>query len=650
MDLWQGSLHQFLNEASSKSLTGAMLGRFYNTHGRTPSESETRSWDRSLNALAETLLPLRRYEMGVTVGAGHEPSRQIRDSAMAPSGIALEYHLPFNGKRVDVMLTGRSESGDDTAIVLELKQWSRVGLQDEFAHNVLLGDEEHVHPSEQARDYAAWLSDYHSAFTEDGVVARPAAYCHNMVQPNDAELRDPRFGDLLADSPLFTGPQSPSLAEFVRSSVGHGRGLEILHKVTGARFRPSKRVLDALKDVLEQREEWHLLSEQRLAYNAILDEVRRRQATAGHSVLLVQGGPGTGKTVIAVQLLAAALRNGWSAAHSTGGKAFTTALQSQFTGAQGLFIWNLNTRTANTHTYDLLLVDEAHRVRATSDTRFTPAADRNKRSQTAELINAAKVTVFLLDENQFVRPDEVGKSELVRNEAKSHGAVFREYSLETQFRCGGCLEYIKWVDWLLGFSDQQPPPWGDRYQLQFADTPDELDAMVSTSRLNAHTSRLVAGFCWKWSDPLDDDTLVPDVVIGDWQRPWNRKAPENRRFTPENHPYTRWARTSEGEEQVGCVYSAQGFEFDYVGVIWGPDLVYRNGEWVAQKSQSFDRPVKQSKEMQRLVRNAYRVLLTRGLRGAHVLILDPETRAHVQSRLERVGGSTCRTEKTPPQE
>lgn len=634
MDLWQGSLHQFLSEAGAQSLAGTMLGRFYNTHGRQPSPAETQSWKRSLSALADTLRPLRTYDMGVAVTTAPAPALVVRDAAPSPTGVALEYHLPYNGKRVDVMLTGRSADGDDTAVVLELKQWDRVQFQDGFATNVMLGNEEHVHPSEQARDYADWLSDYHSAFTEDGVVARPAAYCHDMVAPNDAALRDARFSALLATSPLFTGPANAALADFVHARVGRGHGLDILHKVAGARFKPAKRVLDALQAVLDQQEAWHLLSEQRLAYNAILDEVKRRQATAGHSVILVRGGPGTGKTVIAVQLLAAALKNGWAAAHSTGGKAFTTALRSEFAKSKGLFIWNLSTRNVGTHTYDLLLVDEAHRVRETSDTRWTKAEDRNKRSQTEELINAAKVTVFLLDENQFVRPDEVGSSALVREESKRKRAVLKAYDLESQFRCGGCIEYVEWVDWLLGFATDPPPAWGQRYRLDFVDSSAALEAALDDIRREGQSARMVAGFCWKWSYPLEDGSLINDVVIGEWKRPWNRRPHWKKQYKPENHPYTLWAQTPVGEGQVGCIYSAQGFEFDHIGVIWGEDLVWRNGQWVSQKKRSFDRPVKGSTKMLQLVRNAYRVLLTRGLRGAKLLILDPETRVHVEESVK----------------
>jgi DUF2075 family protein len=135
-----------------------------------------------------------------------------------------------------------------------------------------------------------------------------------------------------------------------------------------------------------------------------------------------------------------------------------------------------------------------------------------------------------------------------------------------------------------------------------------------------------------------DGQLVDDVSIGDWSRPWNRK-PENKAYRSAKHPYTLWATTDEGLGQVGCVYSAQGFEFDRVGVIWGPDLVWRDDGWVAQRKQTKDPGLRRAKtddELRRLMRNVYRVLLTRGMRRTTILCLDVETREHLVRQSQRV--------------
>jgi hypothetical protein len=405
-----------------------------------------------------------------------------------------------------------------------------------------------------------------------------------------------------------------------------------MERVRRGRFKPSQKVVQRLEEVIKQDSRWTLLDTQRKAYNTILAHVRRVQQRGGRSAILVRGGPGTGKTVIAVQLLADALREGFSAVHSTGGKAFTTIMRSKFPGADRLFIWNMATRTAPYQGLDLLLVDEAHRIRETSDTRFTPKSQRAKKEQVDELLDASKVSVFFLDENQFMRPDEVGESNLIREATGRLRIPLKEYDLTTQFRCGGCSEYLEWVDHLLEFRANSPGKWGQQYRFDLADSPEDLDDLMDEAAAAGETARVVAGFCWKWSDPLEDGTLVDDVVIGDWRRPWNRKA-EEKPYKPEKHPYTLWAETDAGKEQVGGIYSAQGFEFDRVGVIWGEDLIWRENTWVAQKAKSFDPPVKRNAEMLRLVRNAYRVLLTRGIRQTRVLCLDVQTRAHLTSQL-----------------
>ena len=639
VDLWHGLVSEFIRHAGSGAIAGDMAGRFINLHGTVPSPAEVRSWGNSLSFLADAVRPLAGRDVGVAVGAAHEAQggRSGRRGGGPSAAVAVEYHLPLSGKRVDVLFTGKDLADRGWSVVLELKQWSKAWLDDEHATNFRYtehggADALHAHPSEQAADYADWLGDYHSAFADGAVSTAPAAYCHNLEPGQARDLRDPRFDALLARSPLFLKGQGPELTEMIASKVARGDGTRILDRVLGATYQPSRRVLDSLEEVLDAREEWHLLDEQRVAFNEILAEVRRARAGRGRSVVLIRGAPGTGKTVVAVQLLAAALRLDWKAAHSTGGKAFTTALRSRFKGAHGLFIGNKDLRKAPTQGLDLLLVDEAHRVRKSSDMRFTPRVERNLRPQTEELINAARVTVFLLDDNQSVRPDEVGNSELIRSEARRLGARLWETDLQTQFRCGGCREYLQWVDFLLGFSEERPGPWGARYELAVVDTPTQLETVIAKSKERAETARLVAGFCWDWSLAPSSGDLVPDVVIGDWSRPWNEN-PGQRQFKPGNHPYTLWATTEAGERQIGCIYSAQGFEFDRVGVIWGPDLVWRTDRWVAQKQRSFDRPVKASKDMLVLVRNAYRVLLTRGLRGARLLILDDETRRHVEALL-----------------
>jgi DUF2075 family protein len=148
---------------------------------------------------------------------------------------------------------------------------------------------------------------------------------------------------------------------------------------------------------------------------------------------------------------------------------------------------------------------------------------------------------------------------------------------------------------------------------------------------------MTAGFCWPWSDPNPDGTLQDDVLIGDYSRPWNAK-PEAR-ILAEGIPKSNvWAYDNNGLNQIGCVYTAQGFEFDYVGVIFGKDLVYNLDEqmWKAYPENSADTVVKRSKDrFIDLVKNTYRVLLSRGIKGCYVYFMDKDTERYFKSRMEK---------------
>jgi uncharacterized protein len=609
MELWQGELGAFIEVARGPTLAASMARSFAESYRRQVPEAEYASWERSLSTVAS-----------------------VAEGCVASDvGVLVEYSLPLTERRIDVMLFGQRQ-GDRSAssLLIELKRWTEVSLEDAWARNVLSGGAEHVHPSEQALDYAAYLRDAHSSYSDTAFGVQPCAFCHDMSSVAALPLLDDRFATLLAQSPLFLAGDDERLADLMNREIGGGGGLALMHQVRSGRFRPSRSLVQSLDAVLNHDEEWHLLDEQRKAFNAIWAEVQRLGSRAARSAILVRGGPGTGKSVIAVQLLAEALKGGLKAVHSTGGKAFTTVMKGTFTGAKPLFAWNKDLRDAPPMGLDLLLADEAHRIRKTSDTRWTKKSERGRRSQIDEMIDASKVSVFFLDEHQYMRPDEIGSTRLVVETTANRRISLKQYDLSAQFRCGGSREYVDWVDYLLGFIDEPPDSFRERYTFEMAADADDLEAVLVADPVGS--SRLVAGFCWKWSNPHPDGSLMDDVVVGRWQRPWNRKAVVGKAYKAERHPYTLWATTPEGQRQVGCIYSAQGFEFDRVGVIWGADLVWRDSKWVGSKKLSKDPGLRgaQGDDVTRLLRHAYRVLLTRGVRGTRVLCLDPETDEHIR--------------------
>jgi DUF2075 family protein/SOS-response transcriptional repressor LexA len=286
---------------------------------------------------------------------------------------------------------------------------------------------------------------------------------------------------------------------------------------------------------------------------------------------------------------------------------------------------------------DIMIADEAHRIRMSSNSRFTPRQKRTTAAQIDELLCASRLSVFLIDDAQVVRPNEIGSVQYIKEAADNRKIPIEEYSLEAQFRCGGSDGFVNWIDNSLEIRRTANIIWegSEGFEFKIIDSPRYLETAIREKAHSGHSARLVAGFCWKWSKPLPDGTLANDVVIGDFKRPWDAK-PGSKRLARGIPPAELWAYDPGGLDQIGCVYTAQGFEFDYVGVIFGKDLVYRfdEGGWKGVKQESADSVVKRSKEgFLELVKNTYRVLLSRGLKGCYVHFLDKETERFIKSRM-----------------
>ena len=254
-------------------------------------------------------------------------------------------------------------------------------------------------------------------------------------------------------------------------------------------------------------------------------------------------------------------------------------------------------------------------------------------------MNSARVPVVLLDEHQVVRPGELGTVIEIEDWAKDKGYDVHHVDLDAQFRCGGSERYVRWVKALLGLSDEPAFVWEDEpgFEVRAVDSPFEMEVLLRQKLEAGYGARMTAGYCWPWSDPLPDGTLVPDVKIGEWAMPWNLKGERGVGDAP---PSALWASQDGGFEQVGCVYTAQGFEYDWNGVLLGPDLVWREDRWVTQRSASKDPDFRNTKkvsdaEVDRLIRNVYKVLLTRGMLGTLLHSLDAETQARLRFTLAR---------------
>jgi len=622
MRLYVGASDVFIQDTVQNRIAEKLKSAFFDYYRFHPSPGEVQSWRNSLRAVAQV----------------------FQHANLSDHGVILEYQLPLTSKRLDCMICGRGAGNRDNAVIIELKQWEKceTALGENCVSTWVGGAKREVlHPSVQVGQYQMYLQDTHTAFyaSEAPVGLASCSYLHNYsLQPKD-ELIAPKFKAPLERYPIFAESQVDDLSTFLKNQLDEGGGLEVLMRIEQSKYRPSRKLMEHVGTVIKGKSEYVLLDEQLVVYDQVLAAARLAQEKGKKTIIIVKGGPGTGKSVIALNLMADLLLQGHNAHYATGSKAFTETLR-KIIGSRGSaqFKYFNSYGAADPNDVDVLIADEAHRIRETSNSRFTPKAKRSNLPQLEELYRAARVGVYFIDDAQVVRPNEIGSVAYIRDLAEKKGAEVVEYELEAQFRCNGSDGFVNWVNNTLGIKRTANVIWDRKEEFDFKimGSPEELEAAILEKAKLGHTARMTAGFCWKWSDPNADGTLPDDVVIGGFRRPWDAK-PGAKGLAKGIPPASLWAHDPNGLGQIGCVYTAQGFEFDYVGVIFGLDLKYDfdSQGWIGDKQASADTMVKRAKEgFVDLIKNTYRVLLTRGMKGCYVYFMDKDTERFFKSRME----------------
>lgn len=563
----------------------------------------------------------------------------------ADAGVAIEYQLPQTSKRIDFVITGEDAEARSKVIIVELKQWSESRRSDKDAivwarRGGRSGETEGTHPSYQAWSYAAYLQDFNAAVQDGEMSLQPCAYLHN--HPRDGEIDHSHYKEHLARAPLFLAQERGKLQAFIREHVRHGDRKGALYAIESGRIRPSKMLIDSVAGLLQGKSEFVLIDDQKVVHETIMKvEARAEQRK---QVVIVQGGPGTGKSVIAINLLGALLarkRNARYVSKNAAPRAvyearlagtFTKTRISNLFSGSGAFVNDV------ADTYDTLIVDEAHRLNEKSGL-YRNLGD----NQVKELIRSARCTVFFVDDDQRVTLLDIGHTEELRRWALEFGAEVTELQLSSQFRCNGSDGYLAWLDDTLAIRPTANPILEtDSYDFRVFDNPADMHALIALKNQANNRSRVVAGYCWKWPSKKDPAAWDIELPAFDYQRRWNL-----------DKDGSLWIVTPGSVEQVGCIHTCQGLELDYVGVIIGPDLVFRDGAIVtdATRRASSDQSVKGLKKMMEadaegaraladiIVKNTYRTLMTRGMKGCFVYCTDAPLAAFLRSRLNSRPGA-----------
>lgn len=619
MIIYSGSKADFMVQVEEDTIAYTIRDNILEKMHRKTPDAEFRSWVNSLEYMYKVLND---------------------DGIPRNSGIAIEYNLPNTAKRVDFLVSGNDAKRTANVVIIELKQWEKLnkveGL-DALVETFTGGRERRVvHPSYQAWSYAEMIRDYNEYAQIAGVNLWPCAYLHNYMRVQDDPLDDPIYKDYLDEAPAFAKGDVRKLREFIKRVVETGDDSEILYEIDNGRIKPSKSLQDAIVGMLESSPEFNLIDDQKVVFERIMELSRQCERDGKKRVLIATGGPGTGKTVIAMNLLARLTQEGVFVQYCSKNSAPRTVYAKKLKGHRtkssidNMFKGSGAYMEAPRNAVGVVLADEAHRLNEKSGLYGNQGVN-----QIHEIIHAARLSVFFIDECQRVTVKDIGSVGEIKRWAAVNGAEVHEEELTSQFRCNGSDGYLAWLDDVLEIRETANYDIeGIDYDFEVLDSPDEMRQKVIERNQGSNKSRILAGYCWNWPRAGRADTNTHEITIGDFEISWNLDGGEAFALSP----------TSINE--AGCIHTTQGLEFEYVGVIIGDDLRYEGDHVVTDytKRAGTDQSIKGLKKMERedpkhalkladeIIKNTYRTLMTRGMKGCYVYATDPNLRSYLKER------------------
>ncbi|MEI7512757.1 MAG: DUF2075 domain-containing protein [Candidatus Uhrbacteria bacterium] len=615
MIIYQSSKESFVNEVYAGAIDQVLLSFYYKATGRVVGESEQESWRKSMRYMRDVL----------------------RDEDIpGDSGVSIEYQIPQTSKRIDFILTGQDAGGTDHALLIELKQWSEVKLSEKDGIVMTGFFGEVSHPSYQAWSYAALLQGFNETVYEEKIQLKPCAYLHNYIEDN--VIKNEHYADYLVKAPVFLEGdiEKEKLQTFIKRFVKFGDKTKIMYRIDAGRIRPSKSLAESLAKMLKGNQEFIMIDDQKVVYETALG-LAKQSSTNNKNVLIVQGGPGTGKSVVAINLLVVLTKLGLVAKYVTKNGAPRAVYESMLTGTlkrtemMNLFSGSGSYIDVEKSIFDALIVDEAHRLNEKSG-MFKNMGE----NQIKEIIEASKFTIFFIDEDQKVTWHDIGESEEIVKWATKCNAKVQTLKLASQFRCNGSDGYLAWLDDALQINETANNTLDTtEYDFQIVDSPVTLRDMIIEKNRIKNKARLVAGYCWDWVSKKDKslkDISIPEYNFG---MQWNLASDGN-----------LWILAPESVNEIGCIHTCQGLEMDYVGVIVGPDFVVREGKIMTRPEQraktdsslkgykkyAKENPEAAHEKADAIIKNTYRTLMTRGMKGCYVYFTDKETEKYFRER------------------
>lgn len=555
------------------------------------------------------------------------------------SKIAIEYRIPNSNKRVDFIVSGEDGTGRESAVIIELKQWQhveKIETKEAIVKTQLQGRlVETTHPSYQAWSYVSMIEDYNEDVRKYKIDLKPCAYLHNYKLENNDDLIDSCYDYYIKKAPVFTRGDAMKLSNFIAKYIKKGNN-DVLYHIENGKITPSKSLQDSLTAMLRGNREFTLIDDQKVVFEKALEIAKND--TSKKQVYIIHGGPGTGKTVLAINMLVAILNLDQNVMYVTKNSAPREVYRKKLTQGKyrkayidNLFKGSGSFTASENNDFDCLIVDEAHRLNEKSG-MFQNLGE----NQIKEIINASKTSIFFVDDYQMVTTKDIGSSQEIKKWCHFYDVDIYEDTLISQFRCNGSDSYLSWLDNVLEINTEATDDFDYDYDIRICDTPQEVRELIFEKNRVNNKARMVAGYCWNWIKEGKNNSDYHDIKIGDFEMSWNLGSSNT------------WAIDPDSVNEIGCIHTCQGLEFDYVGVIIGDDLRYEDGIITDfTKRARTDQSIKGLKGLykkdkdkalsiaDRIIKNTYRTLLTRGQKGCYIYCIDNNLKEYLKRRLKK---------------